>query len=184
MQDKDESLGGILDNSKTANRWVSGMLASLSEGKREQTVDLDLKDYLEVLVRTLQGNYRMERIRFFLEVKGVSHLSIRRGELEQVLHNLIRNAVQAFRKQSVSGEKSIQLTVNGGKAFVTLDIRDNAGGISADKRTRLFDPPSLLYPKGLGLYLSKQIMSRMGGRLEYYPLDRGSRFRLTIPLHL
>jgi C4-dicarboxylate-specific signal transduction histidine kinase len=98
-----------------------------------------------------------------------------------VLLNLVRNAAQAYRQSDSSRNKAVEISVHKHEGAIAIDIADTAGGISEDKRPWLFDPPSLMHAKGLGLYLSQRIMKNSGGGLTYIPVDGGSVFRIHLP---
>ncbi len=89
------------------------------------------------------------------------------GQLRQVLANLVSNAVDAA---PVGGH--VTISILGGKApggEVGFSVQDNGGGISAEMQKRIFEP---FYStkgdlgNGLGLYISREIMERHGGRIE------------------
>jgi signal transduction histidine kinase len=85
--------------------------------------------------------------------------------LAQVLLNLLTNAVQAF------GERRGNLLVRTTRVdgFVRLEIEDDGPGIADELRGRLFEPfvtsKSSSEGSGLGLYVSRQIVESMAGRI-------------------
>lgn len=106
--------------------------------------------------------------------------------LKQVIINLISNAM----KFTTHGGISIHVARLENK-FIKVIVEDTGRGISEQSKTLLFhkfqqahDGASLREPgTGLGLYISKLLIEKMGGRiqLESSELNQGSAFSFTIP---
>ncbi len=105
-------------------------------------------------------------------------------QLEQVLVNLLQNAVQAC----VEGGR-IQLVIAASAETVRLSVSDDGPGVRADLRDTLFQPfvTSKREGIGLGLAISRDIMRQLGGDLIYEDAflnddDRpGARFTMVMP---
>ncbi len=108
-----------------------------------------------------------------------------RDYLEQVLENLIGNAI----KYSPDGGR-ITITLRPQEGHVLLSVRDQGMGIPRDEQAMVFD---LFYRSrsataqqtggmGLGLYISREIVRRHGGRIwvESAP-GKGSTFFVSLP---
>ncbi|MFY0678292.1 MAG: sensor histidine kinase [Neptuniibacter sp.] len=107
-------------------------------------------------------------------------------KLEQILINLIRNAIDATQEEGeITGEITIELRADGKQAQIS--IRDNGCGIEAEDLPKLFDPFFTTKPPGeglgLGLSVSFGIVEEFGGKLDAEPNpDRGTTFNLTLSL--
>ncbi len=102
--------------------------------------------------------------------------------LEQVLVNLIANAMNAMERQS---ERWVDIGVESGLDRLRLSIRDNGPGISEEHLKRIFDPFFTTKESGLGLGLSisQHIVESMGGTLTARNSERGGAlFTLELPL--
>ncbi|OJI48864.1 C4-dicarboxylate transport sensor protein DctB [Vibrio vulnificus] len=102
-------------------------------------------------------------------------------ELEQVLINLIHNAIQALEGQ-VDGQIVIECAIE--QDACQLIVSDNGPGIEATKLAHLFDPFFTTKPEGLGLGLtiSKRIIESYQGGLEAeLHSPHGMRFTLSLP---
>ena len=106
-------------------------------------------------------------------------------QVGRILDNLLNNAL------SYGGERpEITVTVRDGESR-QIAVRDRGHGVPAALRTKIFerfyrvDDPTVRHVPGtgLGLYISSQLASRMGGtlRLEKSSPGRGSTFVLTLP---
>lgn len=106
-----------------------------------------------------------------------------RIRLEQILVNLLQNALDAIRDES---DPRIWISVVAGEARVTMTVRDNGPGLEAQARETLFMPFVTTKEKGLGLGLviSGDIAREFGGSLRLDTGDmarRGASFTLELP---
>lgn len=105
-------------------------------------------------------------------------------QLQQVLLNLIINAVDAMREQS-GRARVLQIAVAADPAGGTcFSVRDSGPGISPESEGRMFEAFYSTKPDGLGmgLAISRSIVENHGGRLWLARDDGpGACFRFTIP---
>ncbi|MBI3482738.1 MAG: GHKL domain-containing protein, partial [Bacteroidetes bacterium] len=98
--------------------------------------------------------------------------------IEQVLINLIKNAIQAFDSQL---EKKILLSAHTNEGHVIISVKDNGNGIDADALEKIFIPffTTKKTGSGIGLSLSRQIMRQHGGQISVKSkLGEGTEFVL------
>lgn len=179
---RNDGLRLLLDHVEAGRESAVSLLESLAREGREQPQVLDARKDLEPFLRIVRAGYRAEGIQMRSDLReGVRFIS-RKGELEQVLHNLVRNAVESLRSRGVAEEKVIELSTRRAGLSAIVEVRDNAGGVPQPLLPRLFAPSfSEKDASGLGLYLSKSLARDNGGFLEHVPVDGGSIFRLTFP---
>ena len=109
------------------------------------------------------------------------HLTISadKNMIEQVLINLIKNAIQAFDEQP---DKKIELTAFASeKGRAAISVKDNGAGIDAEALEKIFIPffSTKKTGSGIGLSLSKQIMRQHEGRISVKSkLGEGTEFIL------
>ncbi len=105
--------------------------------------------------------------------------------LEQVLINLLINAAHACDKE----DSRVTLNVSKGKTWQNrflIEVTDNGCGMDADTMKKIFEPFFTTKPQGLitglGLYISRSQIERLGGQLEVESRPgEGSTFRVTLP---
>lgn len=106
--------------------------------------------------------------------------------LRQVLHNLIKNAIEA---QENLPQKAITVRLSRsereGRGFVRLDVADRGPGLPPGFDHTWFEPYRSSKPRGvgLGLAISQRIAEEHGGQLEAAPREGGGAvFSLFLPL--
>ncbi|SEM98934.1 two-component system, NtrC family, C4-dicarboxylate transport sensor histidine kinase DctB [Sphingomonas gellani] len=109
------------------------------------------------------------------------HVSGGHIRLEQVLVNVLQNALEALR-DTPDPRIAMTLSVNGG--HVVLAVTDNGPGVSAEVAARLFTPfvTSRADGLGLGLVIAHDIMTDIGGTLRHVAGASGARFEIEMVL--
>lgn len=105
-------------------------------------------------------------------------------QIEQVVLNLIRNAIQAMDSMP-TGNRMLTLTLAHDEQKVTLSVRDSGPGVSQDMRKTLFHPfhTSKEDGMGLGLIICQSIAETYGGTVLENPLTpSGAEFQLILPI--
>ena len=107
-----------------------------------------------------------------------------RVQLQQVLLNLIVNAIQSM-SGVADGNRELHIsTVSIEPEGVCVAVRDTGQGLSPESLSRLFEPFYTTKPDGMGMGLSicRSIIEAHGGRLWAIPCEpQGALFQFTIP---
>ena len=110
-------------------------------------------------------------------------VSIDKIRIQQVLVNLIRNAVEAIDRKSGG---RVEVLANNSSDAVEIAVRDNGPGLSPEMVGRLFESfvTSKSTGMGLGLSICRSIVEAHGGTLvaEANQPDDGMTFRFTLPV--
>jgi two-component system sensor kinase FixL len=104
-----------------------------------------------------------------------------RVQIQQVLVNLMRNAVEAM---DGAQKREVSLATSVADGFVRLDMADTGRGLDEETRSALFQPfrTTKSTGMGLGLSISRSIVEAHGGRIWAEPNpDGGAIFSFTLP---
>jgi two-component system, sporulation sensor kinase E len=102
-------------------------------------------------------------------------------QMQQVLVNLVKNAMQAMTKGGL-----LTLQTGEGADGIWMSVTDTGGGIPQEQINRIFEPffTTKKMGTGLGLMIVQRIVRAHGGRIELESRGgRGTTFRIWLPLH-
>ncbi|MEO8279057.1 MAG: ATP-binding protein [Ideonella sp.] len=144
---------------------------------------VNLETALRGVMELLEPEIRRHRIQ--VSIRGqVSVVDADPVALEQIMHNLIGNAMQALDDVPIE-ERRLILSISTDNGQGVLSVRDTGPGIGPDAMPHVFDPFYTTRRGGLGLGLSlcESLAQRMKGTLNAHNAPpRGAEFRLALPL--
>ncbi len=170
------------------SRQAQRVLQDLLNFARPKTVDLATANVCEVgtsVCEVIAVQAAKKNVRTSLacpEAHLYTHLSI--GELEQIISNLMINALDAV--QEDAGEIAITIATEP-SGMISIEVADNGSGVAENDAPHIFDPffstKDIGNGTGLGLTVVYGIVSKAGGRIE---IDRstelgGARFTVFLP---
>jgi two-component system sensor kinase FixL len=161
-------------------------LRSLVRNRSMQREPTQINALIEELGALARADARMPGVRVRLVLAAaLPELDLDPIQIQQVLINLVRNAVEALEQQeSASRELLIKTALDDG-GDVEIQVCDTGSGVSQDMLARLFMPFATTKRDGtgLGLAISRGIIEAHKGTLEYVPnVPRGSCFVIRLPL--
>ncbi|MDQ3212803.1 MAG: ATP-binding protein [Acidobacteriota bacterium] len=185
-----EFLVSIREASEFMLRMVTDLLDVSAIEAGELRLERAPTDLAALVRRTVSRNSIFAvRKRIAVEMAlapGLPPLSIDAGKIEQVMNNLIGNAVK-FSHQNTR----IDVSLNVGPAFVTVAVRDQGQGIPESDVPKLFKPFSRTSVRatggeqstGLGLAIVRNIIEGHGGQIRVEStVSKGSTFSFTLPM--
>lgn len=165
---KQETISDIRFSLRTIQKRTDGLLQFVDNYRKFTKVPkpslekTDLKQFISSVVRLMEHELLRKQISIRLTVPDDLEIEIDKTLVEQVLINIITNAIHA-----VEGHEQPAITI---EAFqqdkqVVISISDNGKGISAKELNEIFIPffTTKKDGSGIGLSLSKQIISLHGG---------------------
>jgi signal transduction histidine kinase len=163
-------------------------LNALERGKAAwRNVPTDAEAVLDQAVEVCTALARQRQMRLLVDKQGEgASIDADADRLSQVLINLISNAI----KYNDAPEPLVEVRSRRSRRHYIVEVADNGPGIARHERTLVFEKFSrgatgttAAPGAGLGLAISRQIITHMNGRLELLPTrGRGACFRITLPL--
>ena len=182
-----EHLRVIHDQAERASRIVRNLLTFARKGVPEKTA-VDLNDVIARTSLLIVYELQLHGIELDAEAQPEAVVALGdRYELQQVLLNLVTNAVQAVSGLPPGKPRRIELSASRTGREAVLRVRDTGPGVPQHLVPYLFTPFFTTKAPGegtgLGLSLSYGLVKAHGGLLEYAPRPQGgAEFRVTLPL--
>jgi two-component system sensor kinase FixL len=177
------SLDRVINESRRAAAVVAG-LKSLVRDSDPAIAPLDVADAMREVTSLVMAELARERV--LLETDFPSNLPAAFGDrvqVQQVVMNLVRNAIDAMHMVARRRVLTIGATILGDE--MVLFVADNGAGIAPEHMPKLFDALYTTKPggMGLGLAISRKIAMAHGGRLWADAREGGgATFRLSLPV--
>lgn len=164
---------------------VIGSIRSMLDKSGQERVELDVNDLIREVMTFARSDLRHHAIAVRTELADdLPRLSAVRIQLQQVLLNLIANAVESM---VVIDAHPHVLTVRSQKASgrgIVVTIEDTGAGIDHTNLERIFEAFVSTKPEGMGMGLSicRSIVEAHGGRISALrTTPRGSVFQVLLP---
>jgi PAS domain S-box-containing protein len=183
-----EHLRVIHDQAERAGRIVRNLLTFARKGVPEQTA-VDLNDVISRTSLLIVYELQLHGIELSSDLSPEPVIVLGdRYELQQVLLNLVTNAVQAVAGLEPGQPRGINLSTTRVNGEAVLRVRDTGPGVPKHLAPYLFTPFFTTKGPGegtgLGLSLSYGLVKAHGGALTYEPAaEGGAEFRVTLPLY-
>jgi PAS domain S-box-containing protein len=148
-----------------------------------QITEFDLSMVIEDIFNDLR--YGSEReISFALHFEGSKIIKSDRYRMSTLLKNIIGNSVK-YRNRKINNSK-VEVTVIHKNETLEISVADNGIGIAAHNTEKIFEmfyrASSDVTGTGLGLYICKEIISRLGGQIRVESeLGIGTTMHITLP---
>ena len=177
-----QSLEKIEEHVERARKVVHNMLG-YARKMEPHLEDVDVNAMLRQTIEILDNYARNNNI--LVKMDLAPDLPIIAGDdarLQQVLLNLITNAIDAIGSEGVIDVKSQQRD-----SRILIHVSDNGPGIPKEKQNKVFDPffttKETGKGTGLGLWVSYDIIKKMGGTIKLKSeMGEGTTFTVDIPI--
>jgi signal transduction histidine kinase len=177
----------VLDSLEADNQRAAAIVKSLRsifiEGN-SNAEKVRMGDLISKVLDIVTPELKSKNIQIQLRVDEQLAINVNPAEIEQVILNLLNNAIQAL-ANSGTLQRRIAIEVTQSGQMVHLSISDNGGGVPTEFRPQLFELLSTTKQSGmgLGLWLCKHVITRYGGSIHFEDaLGGGATFVFELPL--
>jgi signal transduction histidine kinase len=179
----DSLMRGIEEGASRTAEIVRG-LRTFSRLDEDLLKDVDLHEGIDSTLTLLRP--RIGSVEVVKSYGDLPHVTCNPGQINQVVMNLLTNAIQAVEEKGEEGGR-VTITTSRDDDEVSIAIADTGGGIPDAVRARIFEPFFTTKPigagTGLGLSISYGIIEKMGGRIDVDThLGEGTTFTIRLPL--
>jgi signal transduction histidine kinase len=185
VEEAQSALNRMIGDSHRASQVFDNIRALFGKAD-EGHKPIDVNQLIRDVVAGFQGDLLQHGITADLRLQeDLPKIVAHKGQLHQVLINLVRNAIEAM--QADKNDHSLLQLSSGhhGNDKIILSIEDSGPGIDPRHAENIFDAFITTKPHGmgLGLALCRMIIERHSGQLSVSPAHpRGSIFHIVLPI--
>lgn len=188
--DQDPRIDKAMTGLRKANHRAATIISTLRNmfGNGRKTISsFDFNELVNDVLLLCQPTFNRQGIQVQIQLHSEALIFTGdKSQLQQVLLNLITNAIEAF-PATFEGLKKITIQTNIESNRIVMSVADNGVGISPEIEAVVFE---LLRTNkesgmGIGLWLSKTIIDSHQGSISFTTqVNQGTRFVMTLPLTL
>jgi C4-dicarboxylate-specific signal transduction histidine kinase len=159
-------------------------IRDLANNRPADREEFDVNELVESVLKLTSQLTRRKRVRTKADLARVPLVYGDRIHVQQVLLNLVLNAIDAMASVP-EGQRVLRVkTATAGAGIVAVSVRDRGHGIASDKLARIFEPFFTTKSDGMGLGLSiaRSLVEAQGGRIwAENRSEGGARISFTLP---
>ncbi|MRH99766.1 GAF domain-containing protein [Kriegella sp. EG-1] len=177
----------MLDLMAKSSEKLKTLITGLLDYSRSESVLTENKTPINVeeMIKDINGLFAFENDMMFNLKSSIAQILTNRTALEQILINLITNAIKYNDKEKVK----IEIGLTDSKTHYELYVEDNGPGIAKENQEKVFEIFNVLTSKdkfgvsgnGIGLATVKKIVEKSGGQIKLESeKGNGAKFIFTI----
>jgi C4-dicarboxylate-specific signal transduction histidine kinase len=179
-----EALRNIIDDASRAAEITHG-IRNMAKKVQSELIPIDLNEVIDKVLTLTRGEIRVWNVAVRTDLEaGLPAVVADRVQLQQVLLNLVMNAIESMAAQPDGLRKLEISTRSQQEGHVLVSVQDSGTGIEPAAAQHIFDPFFTTKSSGVGLGLSicRRIIEGHGGRLWATPGEpHGAVFQFTLP---
>jgi PAS domain S-box-containing protein len=179
-----ESLARMIGEANRASEVIK-RIRSLAGNAASERVELDVNAVVREVLALARAELQAKRVRVQANLDGaIPPVRVDRVQLQQVLLNLIVNAIDAMAGVNDRPRLLAITTERDEEASVRVTVQDSGAGLAPESAEHIFQPFFTTKPAGMGmgLSISTTIIETHGGRLWASPAPiNGTAFHFTLP---
>ena len=177
-----EILDSLEHDNKRAATIVKSLRSIFTEGE-SNAQEVQLGDLIVKVLDIVKPELKSKNIQIQLRVDDGLVIKVNPAEIEQVMLNLVNNAVQALANAGTLQRRIAIEAIKAGQ-LVRLTVSDNGNGVPVEFKAHLFELLSTTKQTGmgLGLWLCKHIVTRYSGSIHHEDaIGGGAKFVVEFP---
>ncbi len=178
-------LTDVKNENSRANEIVAGVRALFKTTTRQRAM-VDVNRLAREVLRMVENDLHVQGVSVSTEFQeDVPQVSADPIQLQQVILNLVKNAIDAIAIGPTTIKAIRLVTTYDGKSVVSLYVQDSGPGIPTGNESQIFDPffTTKASGMGLGLSISRGIIEDHGGNLRLTETSsKGCTFEITLPM--
>ena len=190
-----EEINRSIENIDTSVKYLSETIDDFRNFFKpdKEKLHFHISDSINQTIKLVSSQFRNNSIELLQEIENVEIFGYQ-NELSQVLINLLKNAKDELVKKDNSKRRLVFIKTYKESNNLIIEIKDNADGIPEEIKNKIFDAYFTTKKDdegtGIGLYMSKQIIEGMKGKIEVSNEEfkfenetyKGASFKIIIPL--
>ena len=151
-------------------------------------VSVDISELIDKSLIILQDQIKRYRIEISKAIHNkLPKIAVNPNEMEQIILNLLQNAVESLYKNETDPQITIEIRSNKNKKIITISVTDNGEGIDEKIMDKIYKPFFTTKPvgkgTGLGLNIINKLVQKYNGKIycESSP-GEGTCFKIKIPV--
>src|SRR3954466_10908824 len=179
-----ETVQDTLADGRRAGDIVAAVRALFKSAVTQRT-KVDVNRLVRQVLRMVENDLQVHGVAVSTEFEqDVQHTIADPTQLQQVVLNLVKNAIEAMAAGPATKRALRLVTTKTGQSTLSLVVQDLGPGINVKDERRVFDPffTTKSSGMGLGLSISRRIIESHGGYLRLIETSSsGSTFEITLP---
>jgi len=196
MEDREETiaeLDNIIENTKFLSSTIESFQNFLKVNK--VTTKFNIESTCKKTIAVINANLKLNDIIIIEDYHSTALVDGVENELMQVFLNIINNAADILKTSPISEmKKYIKISIKEDKDTIFISFQDTGNGIPKNIINKIFEPYFTTKHQsqgtGLGLYMTHQIIEKMGGNIKvenkYFEFENnryyGANFLISFPI--
>jgi C4-dicarboxylate-specific signal transduction histidine kinase len=184
LDEVEEALGCVVDDADRAGAIIDRIRDHIKKAP-PRTAHFDINGTVREVVELGRSAIENSNVSIQMQLaEGLPRIRGDRVQMQQVILNLILNAVEAMATIDNGRRELLISTENENRSDVVVVVRDTGPGIEQKRRERIFDAFYTTKSNGIGmgLWICRSIVSAHGGALWMEAIEpRGAVFKILLP---
>ena len=177
----------IVSATSQTNEEIESIGALFKDADQPQSL-INMNEIIAQCIQTLRQELDKQMITVRTDLDAsLSLIAGHRGQLREVVLNLMQNAIEAMEASANGGRNLTLETKRQDQGEVAISVKDTGPGLEQESKTRIFDAFVTTKDKGtgLGLAVSRMIVELHGGRIvAHSDPESGAQFQVALPIKM